>query len=142
VLYCDPNRLRVRVGQRLPRTYRRRGRHFRHGKCAAALRAVTAARLLLKLPVAVNNLADASDMCGSHSAFVAAAVTVIQSEDAELLRSVIEGRVQLHTAAAIVKKRAALMKAYRQASPADLVALARTVGVATVFDNVVAPALS
>ena len=41
-----------------------------------------------------------------------------------------------------MKKRVALLKAYREASPADRVAFARTVGPTVVFDNVVSPALN
>ena len=89
------------------RHYRRRGRHFRNGQCAAALRADTAARILLGLPVSAGSVAEAAAK-----------------------------------AAAAVRKRVALIKAYREATPDDLAALTRTVGVDRVFDAVIAPALS
>jgi hypothetical protein len=123
------------------RPSRRRNRYLRNGQCAAALRAVTAARILLELPVRAGSIAEAALLTGSCPAYVAAAVALIGAEDAPLEGLVRRGQVPLLKAAATVKKRAALIKAYREATPADLAALARTVGPAAVFDNVVAPAL-
>lgn len=124
------------------RHYRSRGRHFRNGQCAAAVRADTAARILLGLPVSANNLATAARMCGSNIHYVAAAIALIRAEDASLQTNVRRGQMTLPKAAAAAKKRAALIHAYREASPADLAALARTVGPAAVFDAVVVPALN
>jgi hypothetical protein len=125
------------AGQR----HRPRGRHFRNGQCAAALRADTAARILLRQPVNAGSLAEAALMTGSCPAYVGAAVVLIEAEDASLERLVRRGQVPLLEAAATVKKRVALIRAYRNATPADLAALARAVGPDRVFDNVVAPAL-
>jgi hypothetical protein len=80
-------------------------------------------------------------MTGSCPAYVGAAVVLIEAEDASLERLVRRGQVPLLEAAATVKKRVALIRAYRNATPADLAALARAVGPDRVFDNVVAPAL-
>jgi hypothetical protein len=121
--------------------YQRRGRHLRDGQCAAASRADTAARILLGLPVSAGSLAIAARMCGSNVAYVAAAVVLIQAEDASLSTRVRRGHVPLLEAAESVKSRAALIKAFRKAAPADLAALSRTVGVDRVFDSVIAPAL-
>lgn len=133
--------LRHPHGQHRP--YQRRGRRIRNGQCAAALRADTAARILLgRLVEADYSLADAARMCGSNVHYVAAAITLIESENISLISMVREGRVPLLDAAASVKKRLALIKAYREASPADRVALARTIGPTVVFDNVVSPALN
>jgi hypothetical protein len=123
------------------RHYRRRGRHFRNGQCAAALRANTAARILLGLPVSANNLATAARMCGSNIAYVAAAIALIRAEDASLDWRVRHGRIPLRKAAAGVKKRAALIKAYREAAPEDLTALVRAVGAERMFDQAITPAL-
>jgi hypothetical protein len=126
-----------------PRTYRRRNRYIRNGECAAALRADTAARILLGRLVEVDySLADVSRMCGSNVHYVAAAITLIESENTSLMSMVRQGRVPLLDAAASVKKRVALVKAYREATPDDLAALARSVGPSRVFDEVVSPALS
>ena len=122
--------------------YRSRGRHFRCGECAAAVRANTAARILLGLPVSANNLATAARMCGSNIACVADAVTLIESEDTSLETSVRRGQMTLPRAAAAAKKRAVLICAYRDATPADLAALARAIGPAAIFDAVVVPALN
>ena len=134
--------LRHPHGQRPPRTYRRRGPHLRNGECAAAQRADTAARILLKLPITANSLAAAAHVCDLNVQYVAAAITLIESGDAALMALVRRGHVSLLDAAAIVKKQVALLRAYREASPADRVALARTIGPTVVFDNVVSPALN
>jgi hypothetical protein len=123
------------------RRNQRRGRHFRNGQCAAARRADTAARLLLGLPIYVNSLDEVAQMCGTNAKYVAAAITVIESEDKSLQQQVRQGIVPLLKGAATVKNRAALIKAYRQAHPADLAALARTVGPEAVFDSVISPSL-
>jgi hypothetical protein len=81
-------------------------------------------------------------MCGSNHTYVAAAITLLQAEDGSLQTLVHRGRVPLLDAAATVKNRAALIKAYRTATAADLAALARAVGPDRVFDNVIVPALS
>jgi hypothetical protein len=124
------------------RHYQRRGRRFRNGERAAALRADTAAKILLGLPVSAGSSADAAAMCGSNPAYVKAAITLLQAKDAGLVRRVKWGLVPLLTAAASVKNRVALVKAYRAASPDDLESLAHTVGPAAVWDAVIAPALS
>jgi hypothetical protein len=49
--------------------------------------------------------------------------------------------VPLLKAAASVRKRVRLVRAYREAAPEDLAALGATIGVAEVFDRVVSPSL-
>jgi hypothetical protein len=54
---------------------------------------------------------------------------------------VLTGRTPLLAAAALVKRRARLLRAYHEASSADLAALGRKAGVAEVWDRVVVPNL-
>jgi hypothetical protein len=64
-------------------------RQFRDGQCAAALRAITAARLYLNKTVPTLALAAAS--CGSNVNYVRAAIVILQSEKGNLLSRVLAG---------------------------------------------------
>ena len=120
---------------------RRRNPHYRRGQRAAALRAITGARIWFGEPLVARTQAQAAVMTGSNYQYLNAAVTLLRSEDAGLLADVVAGRMSLLRAAAIVKKRARLLRAYREAGAADLAAVGCKVGAAEVFDRVVAPAL-
>ena len=121
------------------RRYRSARRHFRGNQCAAALRAFTGAELLLAGKV--KSLAEAAAACGSNPAYVAGAITILHAEDALLVERVRTGKVSLLTAARSAMGAAKLVAAWRTASAADRVALARTVGPSILFDSVVVPAL-
>ena len=121
------------------RRYRSARRHFRGRRCAAALRAFTAAEL--RLSGRIKSLAEAAVSCGSNSAYVAGAITILHAEDAQLRERVLTGKVSLMTAARSATGTAKLVAAWRTASAADRVALARTVGPSTLFDHALAPAL-
>jgi len=123
------------------RKYGRRGRHFRSGRRAAALRAFAAAHLRLGIPLKPRSLRSAADMCGSCPEYVAAAMEVLQAEDLALKAKILNGQVSLLEGAAQVHRRAALLAAYRDAGAADLVALGRVVGAEKIFDGVVVPAV-
>jgi hypothetical protein len=120
---------------------RGRGRRVRGGEQAAAVRALTAARLHLGTPIPSPTLAAAARMCGTNVTYTTAAITVIESEDEDALKRVRRGEVSLPRAAAQVKNRAALITALRQASPEDRAEAGRVLGVATIFDELVAPNL-
>lgn len=110
-------------------------RYFRHGQCAAALRAVTAAKLYAG--GAIPNLAFAAASCGSNVAYVRAAVILLKSENMSLLGKVLAGHVPLLTAAAQAKRVADLISAYRSANDQDRVAFARTCDAEKIFDVLV-----
>jgi hypothetical protein len=131
----QPRRKRKRIRVK---HYKSARRHFRHGRCAAVVRAITAARLYLKGEV--PSLADAAEACGSNSHYVKAAITLIKSEDNALLNRVLAGHVGLLAAATEMKPRAKLLESYRAATTEDRVAFARAVGASDLFDNVVVPA--
>jgi hypothetical protein len=136
-----PNRttLRLTNGRGGHRKYRSSRRRFRAGRCAAALRGITAARLVAM--GLATSLQEAATVCGSCPMYVAAAVTLLKAENPVLIERVLAGRVSLLAAARQARPTSALVHAYRQASDADRVAFVRTVGAAALFDGAVAPAL-
>lgn len=117
-------------------------RQFRDGKRAAANRALTAAALYLGKPIPLPpSLKAAAEACGTNAAYVKAAAVLHESEDAHLINRVMTGKVGLLRASVIVKKRAALIAAYRKASVGDKAALGEAVGPTDVWDCVVNPQL-
>jgi hypothetical protein len=114
------------------RQYRSARRQFRHGHRAAVLRAITAAKLYLNKTI--PHLGIAAEACGSNTAYVTAAVILLRSENATLLKQAGVGQVPLLAAAAQVKQIADLVTAYRTAKDADRVAFARTCGTDQILD--------
>jgi hypothetical protein len=109
------------------------------GKRVAVLRALTGARLYGN--GSTISLADAAESVGSNVRYVRAAVTILKAENPNLIWEVLWGPGNLLATAAKVRKRADLVAAYRKASPDDRKVFGWTVGPATVFDEVVVPAL-
>jgi hypothetical protein len=105
------------------------------------VRAVTAAQLYLGKPVTLPSLAAAAEACGSNCPYVKAAITLLNSEDADLINRVLTGEVGLLDAAAAVEKRAQLIAAYREAHVGDLAALGKAVGPGDVWDHVIVPSI-
>jgi hypothetical protein len=87
---------------------------FRNGQRAAALQAIVAARLWRG--VTADTQAKAANMCGVCLTYVIAAAIVLDGGDTELVADVLAGRVPLLKAAAHVKKRTRLLRAYYEAS--------------------------
>jgi hypothetical protein len=108
-------------------------RYFRHGQRAAALRAITAAKLYAA--GMIPSLALAAASCGSNVQYVKAAVILIKSE-AQLDR-VLKGYIPLPAAAAQAKRVADLVSAYRSANNKDRVVAFRTCGTDCIFDELV-----
>jgi hypothetical protein len=108
---------------------------MRHGICAAALRAVTAARLYLS--GTIPNLLEAAESCGSNVAYIRAAIVVLRSENSALLDRVLRGHIPLLDAARQVQQIVDLVAAYRAASEQDHVAFARAAGPERLFDELV-----
>jgi hypothetical protein len=77
----------------------------------------------------------------SNSVYVAGAIMILRTEDAQLREQVLTGKVSLMTAARSATGAAKLVAAWRTASAADRVALARTVGPSTLFDDALVPSL-
>jgi hypothetical protein len=101
-------------------------RRFRGGHRAAALRALTGARLLAG--GAVPSLEAAAVCCGSSVPYIQAMVVLLKSENVSLLDQVLTGDVPVLAAAKQVKRLAALVSAYRCADGRDRVAFMRTCG--------------
>jgi hypothetical protein len=133
-----PTQIHARLSRNKKKS-RSRYRRTRNGQCAAAVRALTAARHYLdhKVP----NLAAAALCCGSSVTYVQAALILIKSENETLLERVRRNQMPLQAAAAQIKQIANLVNAYRAASAADRVAFARTIGPTTLFDSALVPAI-
>jgi len=112
---------------------------IRNRQRAAVVRAVTAARLYAT--GAAPTLAAAAIACGSNVAYVAAAVTLLKSEDSGLLDRALRGATPLLAAASEARAVARLVSAYRGASPDDLATFTRTIGVANIWDKILVPVL-
>jgi hypothetical protein len=126
---------------RAPRRHRQSARrhYLRSGERAAALRALTGARLYLTKQV--SSYVAAAECCGSNRLYVKAAVTLLTAENSTLREQVLQGWIPLMAAAHQVERIAALVRAYRVATSADRVEFARVVGPTTLFDNALIPAL-
>ena len=66
---------------------------------------------------------------------------MLQSGDQALLAQMLAGRVSLSAAAAKLRRRVRLIESFKAASADDRAALGRMAGTATVFDDVIMPAL-
>jgi hypothetical protein len=88
----------------------------------------------------VGSLKAAAEGCGSTTSYIRAVLTVLASEDPVLINEVKKEWRPLLPAAREVKGRVALLKAYRQATPEDRIAVARIVGATVMFDDVIVPA--
>jgi hypothetical protein len=121
------------------RRYRRRHRRVRDGEQAAVVRALTAACLHLGLPIPISTQAEAAHKTGANVSYVKDVITVLQAEDAVLLDNVLRGAISLVAAAKVVRKRAKLISALRQASEEDrTVAASRVLGADGILDLAVA----
>jgi hypothetical protein len=101
-------------------------RRFRGRICKAPLKAVTAAKLYLS--GGGLTVVEAANCCGSSSTYVVAAITILNSENEALLDDVLYGRISLLAAAKIAAPLAALMVAFRKATPQALTFFSATTG--------------
>ena len=115
------------------RQYRSARRHFRHGLRAAAMRAVTAAKLYASGSASTITIAAAS--CGSSEAYVKAASILLRAENTVLLERVLRGDIPLLRAATQVKRVADLVAAYRCAGNTDRVAFMRVCGTEDILNE-------
>jgi hypothetical protein len=91
-------------------------RHFRCGVCAAALRAMTAARMYLSEGGNIT-LEEVAARCGSNVAYVRAAVVLIKAGDLILIDRVMSGNIPILTAAKLVEPLVMLLTGHAKASP-------------------------
>jgi hypothetical protein len=119
--------------------YRPRGRIMRGGQCAAALRALTAAKGYLggQFPT----LGIAANSCGTSPSYVRAGITILKANDAALIANVLSGVVPLLKAAASVKHAVDMIEAFAKSTRTERRIFGQAAGPATVFDEVVVAAL-
>jgi hypothetical protein len=106
---------------------------MRRGVCAAALHAVTAARLYVS--GTIPNLIKAAESCGANVHYVRAAIVLLRSENSALLDHVLHGHVSILAAAGQVERLVDLITAYRAADENDHIAFARAAGPDRLFDE-------
>jgi hypothetical protein len=114
----------------LSTTHRRRQRksarrHIRYGKRAAALRAITGAKIYAS--GAVPTLTEAAECTGSNVPYIRAALVLIKA-DPTLVHRVVADRMPLMAAAAEARRRVNLITAYKAATDSDRIAFARVCG--------------
>jgi hypothetical protein len=114
-------------------------RQIRNGQRAAALRAITAAKLYLRGEF--PTIAIAAGSCGSCTAYVQAAMVLIRAGAEKVISSVLSGYLPLLVAANELRLTVELVEAYRRARPQDLARAARVVGAEKLFTTMVEPAI-
>jgi hypothetical protein len=124
---------------RQPRARRRHSYQYRHP--APIERAFAGAKLLLGIPIQPRTQAEAARLVASTPFYVAAAAALLEAGVPGLVDDVLQGRVPLLEAGETVRKRARLVKAYREADRKDRAALGKVVGVDVVFDETIKPLL-
>jgi hypothetical protein len=121
------------------RRHRSSRRHFEHGTRRAVRRAFTAAQLYM---AGVSpTLAAAAEACGANKRYVAAAITVLRTEDEALNAAVLDGTVSLLPVARAMRQTADLLSAYRAADGVDKYAVSRAISVGTIWDECIVPIL-
>jgi hypothetical protein len=129
-------------GNGFHRPYRKAGRHFRGGQRAAALRAETAANIVLGLPNPVTTEIGAANQCGSNPAYVGAMVAVIKTGDGLLLRKVRHGEIGILEAGQQARARLQFLAGFQQMkTAAERKVAAQALGVAVIWDDLILPAL-
>src|SRR5262249_53414925 len=126
-----------------PNGHKKKRRPYRHqmhdGIRVAVLRAFTAARLFLRGEF--SSLAEAARSCGSTVAYVAAAITIIQSENTAIQKEVFHGQLSLLAVACRLRRLARLINAYRQTEGPDRAMFGHTIGLDVLFDDAIVPNL-
>jgi hypothetical protein len=114
-------------------------RHLPYDREASATRAITSGESFLEGKF--STIVRAAYCCGSNAAYVRDAITLLRSEDRALLNRVLAGEVPLEEAAKQVRKLAKVVSGFRAMSPSERALLGRTLGIATVWDELIVPAL-
>jgi hypothetical protein len=105
-------------------------------QCAAALKAIMAAKLYLKGKA--KTLQEAADDCGVNVSYVAAAVAVVKFGDLSLEKMVLDGITPLLVAAAWVKPAVQMTEVFKRSSAHQRVMFAQAVRPEVLFDTVTA----
>ena len=105
------------------------------------LQAFVAAHLLHKRVLGIDTITAAAVCTGVSWRLAKAASVILQSENPDLVLDILVGRRTLLEAAKSVRNRAKLIKSFKAATPEDRIALGHVVGVSTIFDTTIVPAL-
>jgi hypothetical protein len=105
---------------------------FRGGARLAALRAFSGAEKVLEEGMSP---VMAADWVGSNANYIAAMITIIESNDEDLLDRVLTGRVGVLAAAAQVEGFIKLLAAFKAATTENKAAFRKTIGDNTLFDE-------
>jgi len=100
-----------------------------------------AAQLLRDRVLGIDTITKAAVCTGVSRGYVRAAEVILVSESPELAIDVLRGRQTLLKAAKKVRNRARLIESFKAATPEDRIALGHAVGVGTLFDTMIVPAL-
>src|SRR5262249_35288024 len=120
------------------RRYRARGRRWTDsGDSRAVRKAFTGAILYMRGEE--SSLRAAAGATGSNPAYVKMVVTLVQSEDQQLLHHVLRGNIPLRLAAQRAKPVADLVTAFRAAGPTDLSKAGSIVTPTAVWDGMISP---
>lgn len=117
--------------------------HARHRNLRdnTTLRALVGAAYLQRQHLPLETDAEAAIITAVSPGYIGAARILLQAEDLEAIADVLRGRRAIIPAAHAVRVRAQLINSFRHATPNDLKMFATTVGVATVFDEIISPQL-
>ena len=120
-----------------------RVRHYggRSPKSSPSLRAFVGARLLEEHVLGIDSITKAAACVGVTRAAVKAAQTILQAGDTAAAVHAINGHVPLLKTAKTLANRAELIASFKAASAEDRIAFGHVVGVATLFDSAIVPAL-
>jgi hypothetical protein len=114
-------------------------RQIKNGQRAAALRAITAAKLYLRGEF--PSIAIAAESCGANTTYVQAAMVLIRAGNKNVLDGVLHGHLPLLGAAEELRGMVDLVEAYRRARQQDLARAARVDGAENLFTTMVEPAI-
>ncbi len=106
-----------------------------------ALQAFVAAHMLRHGLLGIDTITAAAVCTGSSRALVKSALVILQSENASLVTDILVGRCTLLKAAKKVANRAQLIESFKSATLEDRIAFGNAVGVATLWDSTIVPAL-
>jgi hypothetical protein len=108
---------------------------------ALAMRVLLVTELWLKDTPCVPTGECAAVLAGVSRPLIDAARVILESEDTVITTAVLNGQISLTAAAGQLRRRVRLFESFKAASAEDRAALGRLAGTATVFDDVIMPAL-
>ena len=115
--------------------------HHHYGRppeANSALPAFVAAHHVLTHTLGIDTVTKAAIATGVPRPQIDNALTILRSDNVKLVSQVLNGFETLHHAAKSVRARVKLIDTFKQATPADRIALCQAAGPDVVFDTLVA----